>query len=108
MAEQRENEKPFTAIDAGAQDQETAQVIEKINSFITGFGQSINELVQKNSGIDLREADLTKSENAEMNQAVKNIISEYIQNINSLNADLSGKIGESINGIVTNKDQKDV
>ena len=108
MAEQRENEKPFTAIDAGAQDQETAQIIERVGSLITGFGESIYELVQKNSGIDLREADLTKSENAEINQAVQNIISEYIQNINSLNADLSGKIGESINGIVTNKDQKDV
>nr|MDH3164299.1 hypothetical protein [Bacillus licheniformis] len=74
---------------------------------ITGFGESIYELVQKNSGIDLREADFTKSENAELNQAIQNIISEYIQNLNNLNADLSGKIGESIQGIVTSKDQKD-
>ncbi|MPQ26181.1 hypothetical protein [Bacillus paralicheniformis] len=108
MAEQHGNEKPFTAIDGSAQDKETAQIIERVNGLITGFGESIYELVQKNSGIDLREADFTKSENAELNQAIQNVISEYIQNLNNLNADLSGKIGESINGFVTNKDQKDV
>lgn len=107
MTEQQGNEKPFTAMGAGAQDQETAQIIERVGSLITGFGESIYELVQKNSGIDLREADFTKSENAELNQAIQNIISEYIQNLNNLNADLSGKIGESIQGIVTSKDQKD-
>ncbi|MEC1262943.1 hypothetical protein P9D34_21440 [Bacillus swezeyi] len=105
MAEQHGSEKPFSASNANQQDQETAQVIEKINSLVTGFGQSIYGLVQEKSGIDLTEADFSNNKNAELNQSIQNIINEYIQNINSLNAELNGKIGDSITGTVTSKNK---
>ncbi|KAA6448757.1 hypothetical protein [Bacillus swezeyi] len=103
MAEHHGSEKPFSALNANKQDRETAQVIEKINSLVTGFGQSIYDLVQEKSGINLKEADFSNNENAEFNQSIQNIINEYIQNINSLNAELNGKIGDSITGTVTSK-----
>lgn len=68
MAEQHGNEKPFPAAGGSPQDKETAQIIERVNGLITGFGESIYELVQKNSGIDLREAI---SQKAKMRNLIK-------------------------------------
>ncbi|ASB88091.1 hypothetical protein OZL92_01695 [Bacillus sonorensis] len=104
MAEKHENEKQGLSLNAGQLDAETAQVIEKVNHLISGFGQSIFELVKENSNINLSEADLTNSENTEMNQAIQNIINDYIQNINSLNSELGGKIANSITGTISQKE----
>ncbi|MFN2745085.1 MULTISPECIES: hypothetical protein [Bacillus] len=103
MSEQQQNQQPFSALNTNQQDQEVAQVIEKINSLVSGFGQSVNELVQKNSGIDV--TNFSSNENTEFNQAMQNIINEYIQNVNSLNAEISEKIGNSVNGIITSQNK---
>ncbi|NPC93525.1 hypothetical protein HOO54_15090 [Bacillus sp. WMMC1349] len=81
-------------------DVETAELIERMNNQISGLGQAILELVQKNSNLDIKQMDWTKMENTELNQSIQNNINEYIQNINNLNANLLGQINDSTSGAI--------
>ncbi|MBU8786862.1 MULTISPECIES: hypothetical protein [Bacillus] len=101
MAENFQNDIP--AVNVEQLNAQTAQILEQVNNMISGFGQSISDLVQQNGNVDLSNVDWTNNQNLELNQSIQNLVNDYIQSINSLNSQLNGTLGQAIDGTIVQK-----